>query len=579
MGFGSPPIHVLGSSPLAAQVAAGMRAGGRPVRLMTAETLDPGRARLLILADPPDAPALLKDLCERARGRRRFWGGTARWILMHQGDAPPALPPLDLADRVRIETFAIERRAARALLARWPLHAGMDPLFGQPSHLLIAGSASPAAAFLTQALRLMAYGERRPMVTLLAEDPERLAARLATDYPQAGQIADLRLAALGTSPPLAGLPPVTLALVCVADPGADGLDLARALGRAIAGTQGVSPPILLETGLCEPRGEVGDWDGQIVPVSHVRLACRPEVLLDGVGDAVARGIHDHYRDTIAAQGRDPELEPAGRPWARLDESYRQANRYQADHLWAKLAVTDCRAVAEEMVESFAFTPLEVERLAAIEHQRWAADRYLDGWIQAPTRDNRLKHHPQLIPYADLSEPMKDLDRFAVRGVPSLLARSGLGLVRRLIVGLSETDPDQFQGAAAASRMRSILERLVSRYPDRALILATSLRHPEARRFARLSLDVADAGLFWLLPGRLDALLESLPDRAARSDLLALGARAERRVCLGGEAELERWIADRAEIALVLGEPRPAGRPAKQVVLSSAGQPPEWSFEY
>jgi hypothetical protein len=174
------------------------------------------------------------------------------------------------------------------------------------------------------------------------------------------------------------------------------------------------------------RGRIEDWDGQIIPVSYLREACRPAVLLDGRGDEVARTIHDHYRDSIAAQGRNPDGEPAGQPWELLATSYRQANRHQADHVWAKLAVTDARAVPEEMVDSFVLTPLEVERLAVIEHERWAADRHLDGWSYAPERDNQLKHHPQLIPYADLSEPMKDLDRFAVRGCRPCLRVRGSG---------------------------------------------------------------------------------------------------------------------------------------------------------
>ena len=124
---------------------------------------------------------------------------------------------------------------------------------------------------------------------------------------------------------------------------------------------------------------MADWDGQVMPFSWLRDACQPEVLLDHQGDELARVIHDHYQDSIAAQGRDPSEEPAGRPWEALPASYRNANRHQADHLWAKLAVTDCRAVPEELVESFAFAPLEGERLAIIEHARWAADRYLDGW--------------------------------------------------------------------------------------------------------------------------------------------------------------------------------------------------------
>ena len=226
-----------------------------------------------------------------------------------------------------------------------------------------------------------------------------------------------------------------------ADAAASGIALARTIASRLAADQGVAPPILLEIGDETPDGALADWDGQTFPASYLDEACRPEVLLDGQGDALAQTIHEHYTDSIAAQGRDPDREPAGRPWSRLTASYRDANRHQADHLGAKLAVMDCRAVPEERVDTFTFAPLEAERLAVIEHLRWAADRHLDGWSYAPVRDNARRHHPQLIPYPDLSEPMKDLDRFAVRGVPTLLARSGLGVVRMLILGIPQAVAD------------------------------------------------------------------------------------------------------------------------------------------
>jgi len=575
--FGRSPIFVCGSEPLCAQVVAGLSADGRPVRLITPDqlaSLRPGAIGTLILADPPAPDDLIGAFLARCGHSR------ARLILMHRKDPPPPLPEPDPGMRVRLETFAVENRAARALLARWPLHAGMDPLFGQGPHLLIAGFAAPTEAFLVQALRLIQYGEARPTVSILCDDPASLSAGFHTAYPQAAQVAELRFAPLASpASALEGTPPVTLGLVSLGDMDESALASARTLVRTIAEVQGVSPPILLEIGDSEPTGDVGDWDGQLVPVSHVREACRPGVLLDGIGDEVALSIHEHYCDSIAAQGRDPSAEAAGQPWSKLATSYRQANRHQADHLWAKLAVTDCRAVPEEMVESFAFTPLEVERLSIIEHQRWAADRYLDGWSYAPVRDNTRRHHPQLIPYAELSEPMKDLDRFAVRGVPTLLARSGLGVVRMLIVGVPEPGSCADVGSRLDDLAVPLLERLRTRFPDRMLIFATTLGDPRMRAFVRLALEQAGAGLFWLLPRPVGALLSAQPDAEARRDLLALAALAERRIGLRGEAELARWLAERAEIALVLGDIEPVLGPAKRVRLSGRQPGLDWNFEY
>jgi hypothetical protein len=607
--FGPFPILVCGPAPLADLVLEGLHLEGRKAMRIDAErlaTLDPRRIRTLVLADPPDAPELVEAIAARAEpSGRRMRRATQRLILMHGQDPPPSLPVPDPTGPVRLETFAIRNRAARALLNRWPLHLGMDPRFGQRPHLLIAGFADPASALLVHALRLIQYGNGRPRISVVCADSAAVATRFLAAYPQAAAVADIRF---GFLEDLAGVlsatrgetrsairardvqtpdtaPPVTLAAVCLADALSEGPGLARRLVDALATLQGVSPPILLEIGptAASVRPSVAgieDWDGQIIPVSHLREVCRASVLLEGRGDEVARTIHDHYRDSIAAQGRDPNLEPAGQPWELLAPSYRQANRHQADHVWAKLAVTDARAVPEERVESFVPTPLEVERLAVIEHERWAADRHLDGWSYAPVRDNQRKHHPQLIPYADLSEPMKDLDRFAVRGLPTLLARQGLGILRLLIVGI----PQPAAGCSGGMRLRrladQVLDRLVARYPDRALVLASTLTDRRARALVRRAMEREQGvGLFLLLPRPLSRVLAELPDPHDRRDFLTLAAQAERRIGLDGETELATWLSARADISLILGDRVPAGVVDKRVRLDPGGSGLHWNFEY
>ncbi len=607
--FGPPPILVYGPGPLADQVTEGLCLDGRKTARIETDQLarlDPGRIRTLILADPPNAPELVAEIVTRAQqSRRRARRSAQRLILMHSQDPPPALAVPDSDGPLRLETFAIQTRAARALLNRWPLHLGMDPRFGQRPHLVIAGFADPARAVLIQSLRLIHYGNGRPRISVICDRSHEVAADFLGTYTQATRIADIRFAPLDDAASIlkrirqldeqsasTASPsdpqevadetdtPVTLAFVCIANPPGQGIDVARRLVHGLANIQGTSPPILLEAGDRVPDGRIEDWDGQIIPVSYLRETCRADVLLDGRGDEVARTIHDHYRDSIAAQGRNPDLEPAGQPWERLTTSYRQANRHQADHVWAKLAVTDARAVPEEMVESFVLTPLEVERLAIIEHERWAADRHLDGWSYAPVRDNRLKHHPQLIPYADLSEPMKDLDRFAVRGLPTLLARQGLGVLRLLIVGIPEPAPSCPGGMRLRRLADQVLDRLVSRYPDRALVLASSLIDRRSRELVRQAMDrEVGVGLFLLLPHPLPQTLSDLPDVGARRDFLMLAARAERRISLKDDAELASWLSERAQISLVLGDRMPAGPDGKRVLLDPGGRGIEWSFEY
>ena len=51
-----------------------------------------------------------------------------------------------------------------------------------------------------------------------------------------------------------------------------------------------------------------------------------------------------------------------------------------------------------------------EQLAANTHDIWATQRLAEGWSYGPTRDDAAKHHPDLVPYADLPEAEREYDR-------------------------------------------------------------------------------------------------------------------------------------------------------------------------
>ena len=59
-------------------------------------------------------------------------------------------------------------------------------------------------------------------------------------------------------------------------------------------------------------------------------------------------------------------------------------------------------------------------LAALEHRRWAADRVIDGWSYAATRDDDRKYHPLLerADYAAIAEIEQQKDRDQIRTVLS-----------------------------------------------------------------------------------------------------------------------------------------------------------------
>ncbi len=52
----------------------------------------------------------------------------------------------------------------------------------------------------------------------------------------------------------------------------------------------------------------------------------------------------------------------------------------------------------------------LEYLAENVHEVWAQNRMRQGWRYGPTRDDEKKEHPCLVPYEDLPESERRVDR-------------------------------------------------------------------------------------------------------------------------------------------------------------------------
>src|SRR5262245_62236712 len=57
----------------------------------------------------------------------------------------------------------------------------------------------------------------------------------------------------------------------------------------------------------------------------------------------------------------------------------------------------------------------VERLAERVHDAWIENSRADGWRYAERRDDQRRETPQLVPYRNLDEADRELDRLSVRG--------------------------------------------------------------------------------------------------------------------------------------------------------------------
>ncbi|QNP47235.1 hypothetical protein [Diaphorobacter aerolatus] len=102
--------------------------------------------------------------------------------------------------------------------------------------------------------------------------------------------------------------------------------------------------------------------------------CTVEMICGEQQDQLARAIHADY--LALTQGTMAESEAYKNDWAQLSEDARDANRAQADHIPYKLMAVqgDVRKIDDQLLEF----------LAMIEHERWAAHRFLNGWRFGPS---------------------------------------------------------------------------------------------------------------------------------------------------------------------------------------------------
>lgn len=166
-----------------------------------------------------------------------------------------------------------------------------------------------------------------------------------------------------------------------------------------------------------------------------------------MGDAVeeyAKAVHENYRSKRLAdavrKGCSEEAllelkrEENMAEWNQLKEVYKEDNRAQIRYLGERFEQVDVGIGIRPSGESSAETINDLygpilEYLSETEHERWMQNKLENGWTPGP-RDNELKHHPDLIPYAELSEPIKDYDRAAIRNIPQYLGMIGYELYKK-----------------------------------------------------------------------------------------------------------------------------------------------------
>lgn len=316
-------------------------------------------------------------------------------------------PPFDrIRQGVHARFFDHAAAAARLLLQEFATE--LVPALVQtprPPRLLLAGDGTLLPELLSAAVVQCQYAFAGvPTLVVATTEGDMVRHRFPSQHPQLAQVAEVKFVEL-TPPVLARLELDTLA-------GGAGFDLAFVACRNDVDTLSLSRHLIWqETGrvgrlvaCLRPSGNVMRLLATKQPIEGVEirdlveLGCRADVLFHGELDRKAKMIHEDYVKKQTAAGATEATNPALVGWEDLSESLRQSNRAQADHQSIKLRTL-----------TVSQTPETVEALAEAEHRRWMAERILAGWRYGEQRDNARKRHPNLKPYAQLSEAEKQKD--------------------------------------------------------------------------------------------------------------------------------------------------------------------------
>jgi len=401
--------------------------------LREARSMGLGRAAGVILATSDDAAtgAIAREI-------RSAYPDEQQLTILASIRSPWLAMRIDEIEGASSVTVFSEAQIAVRLLQRRQPPFMIAESFGQRRiHVVIADFSDWGEAVLIETL-LSSLTTRlgKPLFTIIDPRADSIEQDLANRYPELSQSADLvfvrgsftsyeKIIGADDLAAVADRAPVSLFFSCHSD---DEVSLVTAIAlQSLSRKQErwVAPiftRLSNKQGLAMVSSGVRNLKpGDLVGFGSLKELASEISLFSNRADQLAKEFHLAYVDA-ASDGKSAKI-----PWAELTEDMRDANRRLVVHIPAKLHCLSfdlenwlkhvdrhpgkIRLPTIPGVSSN--TPL-VEELAILEHERWMADRRINGWSYGPVRDNMRRIHPDLIPFSKLSEESRTYDRMIVR---------------------------------------------------------------------------------------------------------------------------------------------------------------------
>lgn len=343
--------------------------------------------------------------------------------------------------RVDFYRFDVLLNGARLLLEEHPLD--WKPIAVNSAsvvQLVLIGWTRESECLLLQTARLGHFANLlQPRIKVVDPDAATHEQRLRFRFPQIGNVCQFEFVSrdLDHSSTLADVErwigEETAITTLVVSPTNENQSLPLALGLpSIVSERDV--PVFVRLSQREQLAgllQIKDRRPRLIPFGSLANTGNATTVIHAELDRLAKEIHKAYVQMRTEEGDSPAKFPKMRPWGELAESDKEANRDQADHMAVKLRAVNCLAVPQDQLqgrELAQWTEEEIETLAKMEHQRWNANRWLDGWHLGP-RDDSKKSHNNLVPWEELDEKTRNYDREPARNILKLLELAGRAVAR------------------------------------------------------------------------------------------------------------------------------------------------------
>jgi hypothetical protein len=387
----------------------------------------------ILLAEEDDADALaLTRACREA--------APDAFITVLMRDVRLAEDAAATLNEARTRVLSVAEVSARALSIDHPPFLIARELRHSRIHALIVGFGQHGQAIASDIIvncRTTYLGI--PSITVIDPDAKALEGVLRVRAPEIDACAHFtfiegRFGSQGVSPNADALAkalreagPVTAAYVCL-HLDAEALSTAGMLQSLLRAVDVGQPKIfvrLRESQTLSRTASAYQGLNALTPFGDLESVIDASEFLSNTPDSAARAFSAAYRAALPAEDRDDPANRSARPWDELDESFRQSNRDAVAHIPAKLASARIDPVlwlglagpprlppGSRLFD----TAEDCERLAELEHERWNTERRMDGWrsTNLPSKDEHRRLHPSLVPYAALTDEVKEYDRVMVR---------------------------------------------------------------------------------------------------------------------------------------------------------------------